>query len=85
MARAKPKLWMIKLQRRAGQWTERVESKRKVYEVYIPAEYANYLCGALPTRHLEVWVDERDGHGWQLYESINFEEMANIDTTGGKT
>jgi hypothetical protein len=73
--RSKSKLWKIKLQRRAGPWEERVESKRKVYEVYIPAEYANYQCGALPTPYLEVWVDERDGHGWCLYEVINFNDM----------
>jgi hypothetical protein len=55
----------------------RPESKRKVYEIYVPNNIANAQArtvtgdfGRRTYSFTEVWVDERDGHGWQLYERI---------------
>lgn len=56
---------------------QRPESKAKVYAIYVP----NNVNGALAKQHLgqgchdftTVWVDERDGKGWQLYERIEHE------------
>lgn len=76
--RKKANLWKVIHRRKGGQWVERPESKAKVYR-YIEAEVANWLCGALPDPYVEVWVDERDGHGWRLYERINLDELAQTD------
>lgn len=32
--------------------------------------------GALRSRYLTVWLDERDGQGWQCYEDIDLAEWA---------
>jgi len=56
---------------------QRPESKAKVYDIYVPnnvreaqARMAVGNFGRLTYDHTDVWVDERDGHGWQLYERI---------------
>lgn len=66
---------LVKHQRRGAPWEERPESKAKVYR-YIENEVANWLCNVLPSPHVEVWVDERKGHGWQLYERVNLDDLA---------
>jgi hypothetical protein len=53
----------------------RHESKAAVYR-YVEAEVANWLCHALRSQHLTVYVDERDGQGWQTYEHIDLAELA---------
>lgn len=70
--------WKVTHQRRGGPWTERPESKVKVYR-YVQNELTNWLCGALPSPTMKIWVDERDGRGWQLYEKIDLEELAELE------
>jgi hypothetical protein len=67
------KLWATSFPQIAGP-KRRHESNRAVYR-YVEAEVANWLCGALRSRHLTVWVDERDGHGWQVYERLDLDEL----------
>lgn len=74
----KAKLWKIKQKTNGGPYECRPESKVKVYR-WIQNEVANWLCGAVPTPWVEVWVDERRGQGWQLYERVNLEELAALD------
>jgi hypothetical protein len=33
------------------------------------------LVDRLRSPHVSVWVDERDGQGWQLYESLDLREV----------
>jgi hypothetical protein len=35
--------------------------------------------GALRSQHLTVYVDERDGRGWQVYEHLDLSELAAIE------
>lgn len=54
------------------------ESGAKVYSIYVP----NNVRAARAATHLgqphhdfsDVWVDERDGRGWQRYERIQHTE-----------
>jgi hypothetical protein len=40
---------------------------------------AEYRAGGLNPRiqAIEVLVDEQDGHGWQLYETVNLADLPN--------
>jgi hypothetical protein len=54
---------------------QRPESKAKVYAIYVPNNVNNALVRIRAGRgdaydHSDVWVDERDGHGWRLYERV---------------
>ena len=53
---------------------QRPESMAKVYSIYIPNNVAvaqsRRQRGQDAYDHTDVWVDERDGRGWQLYERI---------------
>lgn len=49
---------------------QRHESKAAAYR-YVDAELANWQCGGMRSPYLNVYIDERDGHGWQLYERID--------------
>lgn len=44
---------------------QRPESRSKAYAIHVPNAQA-----ARTHSHVQVWVDERDGTGWQLYETI---------------
>lgn len=74
----KAKLWEIRQQTRGYLYKVRVESKVKAYR-WVHDEVANWLCGMPPTPFVEVWVDERDGSGWRLYERVNLEELAQLE------
>jgi hypothetical protein len=45
---------------------ERPESKAKVFDIYVP----NAIRSRSSHDFIDVWVDERDGHGWRLYKRI---------------
>jgi hypothetical protein len=51
----------------------RHESRAEAYR-YVENDRRNWLAGALRWSAVNVWVDERDGQGWQHYERINFAE-----------
>lgn len=70
----KRKLWATRYPRIVSPM-HRHESKAAVYR-YVKNEVANWLCGALRSQHLTIYVDERDGHGWQVYERIDLNELA---------
>lgn len=74
----KTKLWEIRQQTKDCLYKERVESKVKAYR-WVHDEVANWLYGVPLTPFVEVWVDERDGNGWQLYEKVNLEELAQLE------
>jgi hypothetical protein len=60
------KLWKVEIGDYEGgiQMAARPESKAKAYDIYVANAAGVY-------DYAEVWVDERDGRGWQLYERIN--------------
>jgi hypothetical protein len=45
-------------------------SESAVYR-YVREQRAEYRAGTLSCRRLLVRVDERDGHGWRIYERID--------------
>ena len=49
------------------------ESKAEAYR-YVTNDRANWQAGALRSPIVRVWVDDRDGTGWHLYERVNFAE-----------
>lgn len=51
------------------------ESKAAVFR-YVEAQVANWLDSAVLSKNLTVYVDERDGQGWQVYERIDLDELA---------
>jgi hypothetical protein len=71
------KLWKVTFGR-SGRYV-RPESKAKTYEIYVPNARGDYRFAleygtpehAEQLRHITVWVDERDGQGWQRYEDID--------------
>lgn len=68
------KLWATQFPTSAGSML-RHESKAAVYR-YIEGKVADWLCNALRSQHLTVFVDERDGRGWQTFEPIDLDELA---------
>lgn len=77
--RAKRKLWATQF-RFAGALLRRHESKAAAYR-YIQNDLRNWLVGGLRTHHLTVFVDERDGQGYQVYERIDLAELAKGDAS----
>lgn len=66
------KLWATSYPR-AGvgvSFRRRHESKAAAYR-YVRNAVADWLCGALRSQHLTVWVDERDGKGFRRYETVD--------------
>lgn len=66
----KRKLWRVTQGWNAGPSTDptniaRPESMSKAYGVYVANNQR-----ARTHDFTQVWVDERDGQGWQLYETI---------------
>jgi len=59
---------------------ENFQSKAAAYR-NVQKWAAEYRDGVLNPgiRQIEIYVDERDGHGWQLYERIN---LADYGTEG---
>ncbi|WP_027930735.1 hypothetical protein [Amycolatopsis thermoflava] len=71
---AKRKLWATRYSGFSNPM-KRHESKAAVYR-YVQNEVANWLCGALRSKRLAVYVDNREGLGWQLYEWVDLDELA---------
>lgn len=69
----KRKLWATSFPRIASD-KRRCESQAAAYR-RVAAEAANWLAGALRSQYLTVWVDERDGAGWQRFEDIDLAEF----------
>lgn len=70
---AKPrKLWRTDWRDDASAYrSTRHESQAAAYR-YVRNDAANYACNPdVRPRFTEVWVDERDGRGWQLYERVD--------------
>lgn len=63
------KLWATRFDRIPNEY-RRHESKVQAYR-YVENDRANWACGALVSQYVTVYVDERDGHGWQVYERID--------------
>jgi hypothetical protein len=72
---AKRKLWATK-PIYAGSSMCRHESKAATYRYIHNFYLRNRLSGALRFRGVTVYVDERDGQGWQTYERIDLDELA---------
>lgn len=66
---AKRKLWATSFPRIATP-KRRHESKAAVYR-WVRGEAANWLAGALRSQYMAVWIDDRDGRGFQVYEHID--------------
>lgn len=71
---SKRKLWATAFARVRPD-KRRHESQSAAYR-YVQNEAANWLSGALRSQHLTVYVDERDGRGWQTFEHIDLDEVA---------
>lgn len=75
MASKPRKLWATK-PAYAGATLCRHESQAATYR-YIQNFYVrNWIAGALRFQRLTVYVDEREGQGWQTYERIDLAELA---------
>lgn len=66
------KLWATRWDRIANGYT-RFESKAAVYR-YVAQQRLHWEAQMLRSQHLTVYVDERDGQGWQRYERIDLAE-----------
>lgn len=69
----KRKLWKISYPELPNRVDDRPESAVKV-DTYIRDAAANWQCGALKSPRLVVYIDERDGFGWQIYNEIDLRE-----------
>jgi hypothetical protein len=49
-------------------------SKAALYR-WAQDQAAQWANGALRYKSVSVWVDERDGRGWQLYERLDLVEL----------
>lgn len=71
---SKRKLWATQFHL-IGTPKRRHESKAEAYR-YVENDVRYWLAGALRSQHLTVFVDERDGQGWQVYERVDLAELA---------
>jgi hypothetical protein len=78
---SKRKLWATKFNF-AGASMRRHESKTNAY-LWVENDVRNWLAGSLRSQHLTVYVDERDGQGWQTYERIDLAELAKAGESDG--
>lgn len=62
------KLWKVE----RGDLIWRPESQAKAYAI-VRTEATNWVQTQIPI--VRVYIDERDGQGWQLYEVINLKEQ----------
>lgn len=69
---SKRKLWATKFELPGDPMT-RHGSQAAVYR-YVENERANWAGGALRTKRLTVYVDERDGRGFVAHERIDLSE-----------
>jgi hypothetical protein len=77
----KRKLWATGFPQLAGPKL-RHESRAEAYR-YVENDVRNWLAGALRSQHVTVYVDERDGQGWQTYERIDLDELAKAGQMDG--
>jgi hypothetical protein len=71
------KLWATRFDRVVTNY-RRHESKAEAYR-YVRNDLTNWLVGALRSQFITVYVDERDGRGYQVYERIDLEQLAELD------
>lgn len=74
---SKRKLWATQFHL-IGTPKQRHESKAATYRHIHDYGVRNWLAGALRSQHLTVFVDDRDGQGWQVYERIDLAELAAV-------
>jgi hypothetical protein len=72
---SKRKLWSTTVDA-VEEARRRHESRAEAYR-YVDNDRANYLAGALRGSRVTVWVDERQGRGWQVHERIDFAREGN--------
>lgn len=65
------KLWSTTVDAVPAASRRRHESRASAYR-YVENDRRNWLCGALRGSRVTVWVDERDGRGWRMYERLDF-------------
>lgn len=46
---------------------------------YVARQSDLWKAGSLRSRHLTVWVDERDGQGWQRFEDLDLATWGGLD------
>jgi hypothetical protein len=69
------KLWSAMYPQIPERCRTRFESKAKAYR-WVQNERANWDChGKLGASRINIYVDERDGQGWQLYEDLDLSEL----------
>jgi len=67
------KLWATAFARVRPDKT-RHESRAAAYR-YVEHKARQWALGNLRPQHLTVYVDERDGQGWQIYEHVDLAEV----------
>lgn len=68
---SKRKLWSTLV---LGSYRTRHESKTATYR-YIQRAAGFWQDGKLRSQHITIYVDERNGHGWENYERIDLQEI----------
>lgn len=82
MASKKRKLWATGYYR-MNMDKHRHESKAAAYR-WVEHEVVERLAGnRRRSAHVMVWVDERDGQGWQRYEVLDLDELASAGSQVG--
>lgn len=66
------KLWATKWTQIPGATHVKFPSKVAVYR-HLDRMRETWSKGHLRSQHVAVYVDERDGRGWQLYERIDLD------------
>lgn len=77
MAPKPRKLWATRYAH-AGAELKRHETKAAVYR-WVQNQVRLFLAGSLRVQRLTVFVDERDGQGYQTYELIDLAELVAAD------
>lgn len=73
MTDTKRKLWATQFHL-IGTPKRRHESRAAAYRS-IDNDRRRWVFGSLRSQHVTVFVDERDGQGWQVYERIDLAEL----------
>ena len=77
----KRKLWSTQFAHRARL---RHQSQAAAYR-YIQEKAADWRAGLLDFQRVTVYVDTREGFGWQTYEHIDLDEVARATSTPEET
>jgi hypothetical protein len=60
-----------------GDTRDEFPSMKQAYE-FVQALTFSYAAGQIENPRLTVWVDEGDGQGWRLYETLDLAELAHM-------